>query len=175
MWPFSDDKDEVGSDAWMVDAFDPAEQDYEEWPVPPGSDDKSKYLRLMSSRTNNGSATEQVVDSKLDVPDILGKRKRDPRSKTRYGEDDYKEPTMFDKFNMGGNVLRGLGEMAQGWAALQNVGVARKSQAFKEDAWRQNMARQKTTVNNPIRMQQSVLKSDFYNDPARANSLKLVT
>ena len=80
-----------------------------------------------------------------------------------------------DKFNMGGNILGGLGDLASGWAALQNVGIARQSQKFKEDAWRQNMARQKTTVNNPIRMQQSVLKSDFYNDPARANSLKLVT
>ena len=90
--------------------------------------------------------------------------------KRRFGEADW-----VDKFNIGGNILGGLGDLASGWAALQNVGIARQSQKFKEDAWRQNMARQKTTVNNPIRMQQSVLKSDFYNDPARANSLKLVT
>ena len=169
MWPFSDDKDEVGSDAWMVDAFGPAEQDYEEWPVPSGSDDKSKYLQLMSSRTNNDSAPEKVVDlPSLEVTGILDKNKERPRR--RYGEADW-----VDKFNIGGNILGGFGDLASGWAALQNVGIARKSQEFKEDAWRQNMARQKTTVNNPIRMQQSVLKSDFYNDPARANSLKLVT
>jgi len=107
------------------------------------------------------------------VGDIL--EKRDPNSKTRTGEENYKPPTMFDKFKLGGDILGGLGDLASGWAALQNVGIARQSQKFKEDAWRQNMARQKTTVNNPIRMQQSILKSDFYNDPSRANSLKLVT
>lgn len=91
-------------------------------------------------------------------------------NKRRYGEPDW-----VDKFNMGGNILGGLGDLASGWAALQNVGIARDSQKFKENAWQQNMARQKTTVNNPIRAQQALLKSDFYNDPARANSLKLVT
>ncbi|SVB37950.1 uncharacterized protein METZ01_LOCUS190804 [marine metagenome] len=103
--------------------------------------------------------------------DALGKGRTGPDSpKRRFGEADW-----VDKFNIGGNILGGLGDLASGWAALQNVGIARQSQKFKEDAWRQNMARQKTTVNNPIRMQQSVLKSDFYNDPSRANSLKLVT
>ena len=120
------------------------------WYHLPSEEEDQQLLALSARSSQNDSATGQVVEPSLDVPDILGKRKRDPRSKTRYGEDDYKEPepTMFDKFNMGGNIFRGLGEMAQGWAALQNVGVARDSQKFKEDAWRQNMARQKTTVNN---------------------------
>ena len=72
--------------------------------------------------------------------------KRDPNSKTRTGEENYKPPTMFDKFKLGGDILGGLGDLASGWAALQQVGVARDSQAFKEDAWRENMARQKTTA-----------------------------
>jgi hypothetical protein len=97
------------------------------------------------------------------------KRRKEDNSESSSGS------SMLDKFNMGGNILGGIGDLASGWAALQRVGVARKSQQFKEDAWRQNMARQKTTVNNPIRMQQAVLNSDFYNDPARANALKLVT
>ena len=131
-------------------------------------DDQRKAIQLMSSRTNNDSAPEQVVDPSLDVTGILGKERERPRR--RHGEADW-----VDKFNMGGNILGGLGDLASGWAALQNVGIARDSQKFKEDAWRQNMARQKTTVNNPIRTRQALLKSNFYNDPARANALKLVT
>ena len=35
-------------------------------------------------------------------------------------------------------------------------------------------AAQAITTNNPIRMQQAMLQSDFYNDPERAKQLKLV-
>lgn len=128
-------------------------------------------LAKKDSTENETLSMDYGLASQLNPENIkLMNMLKSGNNKRRYGEPDW-----VDKFNMGGNILGGLGDLASGWAALQNVGIARDSQKFKENAWQQNMARQKTTVNNPIRAQQALLKSDFYNDPARANSLKLVT
>jgi hypothetical protein len=73
-----------------------------------------------------------------------------------------------------GDVMSGVGNLGQAYAALGQLGVARKGLEQKRQGWNANYAAQATTTNNPIRMQQAMLRSDFYADPERAKQLKLV-
>jgi hypothetical protein len=73
-----------------------------------------------------------------------------------------------------GDIMSGVGNLGQAWAAIKNVGLARKGLEQKRQGWNANYAAQARTTNNPIRMQQAMLRSDFYADPERAKQLKLV-
>lgn len=75
---------------------------------------------------------------------------------------------------IGTGLLEGAGGLAQGYAAIKNLGIANKGLDFKRDVYNTNLAAQKTAFNNPVRARQDILKSDFYNDPNRAKSLKLI-
>lgn len=53
-------------------------------------------------------------------------------------------------FNVAGNVLGGIGKLAQGWAAIKGLGMARDSFEQQKEMANKNYDAMATTVNNRI-------------------------
>ena len=73
-----------------------------------------------------------------------------------------------------GDIFSGFGDLASAYVGLENVKLGRAGLKQKAQGWNANYDAAMTTTNNPIRMQQAVLRSPFYDDPERAKSLQLV-
>jgi hypothetical protein len=66
-------------------------------------------------------------------------------------------------FNQGtlgaaGSVLGGLGRLAQGWASIKSLGLAKKAFAQESRIADANLANQETTINNQIRARQRYIQ-----------------
>lgn len=73
-------------------------------------------------------------------------------------------------FNMIGAGLGGIGQLASGWAALKNLGLAKDQLGFQQDAFTKNMAMQERAygdnvrqVNNDIRARQDFIAKTHAN------------
>jgi len=63
-----------------------------------------------------------------------------------------------------GSLIGGVGGLAQGWAALKNVGLARDAYNTQKNQYQQNYEAQRTTTNNQIANQNAFKKAQGRTD-----------
>jgi len=68
---------------------------------------------------------------------------------------------------VGANLLQGVGQLAQGWAALKQIGIAKNQLAEGQRQYNQNYDAQKVTTNNAIADQNAYKIAQGRNDLAK--------
>ena len=132
-------------------------------------EDKWRNLKMLPE---GGFALESDTDRALrDSTSALGGL-WDGRDRRKTGTGDIGMNT--GTFSAVGDIFAGLGNMGRAYAAIKGLELGEKGLKQKAQGFNANYAAAMETTNNPIRLQKSILRSKFFDDPGRAKELRLV-